>query len=210
MRFAYALGLHVRNEDKKATALKKENLVRIWWGVCSLERVLTAIAGRPSAIHDEYCSVRLPTPVALEEMDENSMQSILDERGNWPTLHDSMDVRSSSFKPSASGFSHPARPSDEPTNSGTYLKSNVIIGRIMHKAITHLYAATTTIKRWEDVQKLIVQLIEEVEDWASSLPSGLNFSQRSQASAHLRESELARASQCRQVTGSRQKTNNMQ
>lgn len=60
IRSAYSLGLHIRNEDKMMPTAKREARIQIWWGICSLERILSIVTGRPSAITNIHCSVPLP------------------------------------------------------------------------------------------------------------------------------------------------------
>jgi len=57
MRMGLALGMHVKNDDPTATVVKKEHLARMWWGIYSLEQVVSTIIGRPSIGIFENCSV---------------------------------------------------------------------------------------------------------------------------------------------------------
>ncbi|KAF2101121.1 hypothetical protein NA57DRAFT_20564, partial [Rhizodiscina lignyota] len=61
VRAAFALGLHIRNEDPNLPELEKEARVRLWWALWLLERHLVALSGRPTALDDRHCSVPRPT-----------------------------------------------------------------------------------------------------------------------------------------------------
>src|SRR3954464_7722557 len=65
IRFAMSLGLHLRNEDLKATPAYKEELARIWWSLHAIECVLSAATGRPWVVGKENCTV--PAPRHLPE-----------------------------------------------------------------------------------------------------------------------------------------------
>ncbi|KAL5372128.1 hypothetical protein DPSP01_013742 [Paraphaeosphaeria sporulosa] len=71
LRFAIALGLHVRIEDPSASRAKREALVRVWWSLYYLERQLTIITGRPSMVIDSCCSVPLPVPLSERQISED-------------------------------------------------------------------------------------------------------------------------------------------
>ncbi|KAF2476525.1 uncharacterized protein BDR25DRAFT_277719 [Lindgomyces ingoldianus] len=176
VRLAYALGLHVRNEDRSTSAVRKETLVRMWWGLYSLERVLSAVSGRPSVVHEVYCSVPLPLPLSTEEMDEATVVAHLDSRARKPGSHDLAYSGTGSTTSSRKGSSIPAWSLSEPSNSGSFLNSWAKLGMITHNTIIGLYSARLVSKSWEDVQKIIVELSQELETWASNLPPGFNFS----------------------------------
>ena len=69
IRYAQALGLHLRNDTKRAdmSDVRKEQCVRIWWSVYSLERMLEVMTGRPSSIRDREVSAALPVPIDEDE-----------------------------------------------------------------------------------------------------------------------------------------------
>ncbi|ORY19882.1 fungal-specific transcription factor domain-domain-containing protein [Clohesyomyces aquaticus] len=189
VRFAYALGLHVRNEDRSASAVRKETLVRMWWGLYSLERVLSAVSGRPSVVHEIYCSVPLPLPLSTEEMDEDTIAS----RTRRSAFDETSSFRSESGAGSSlkGSINSPTWPSSkEPTNSGSYLLSWTRLSMITHKSVTQLYSARTVSKSWEDIQLSIVALTAELEAWAASLPSDLDFTAPNRGQPFQRERDI--------------------
>lgn len=60
LRSALAVGLHLRNADESASPGKKEMLTRTWWGLHSIESLVSATTGRPCVIAAEDCTVLLP------------------------------------------------------------------------------------------------------------------------------------------------------
>ena len=172
MRFGVGLGLHVRNDDRTASAVKKEILSRIWWGLYSLERILCAITGRPSVGTEAFCSVAFPLPISGDEIDEERIQA---QFGSRP-----QDGRVNAFSPSdtsSASSSHGQEHQGEAANSGSYLTCTIKLGMITQKALNTLYSPTIISHSWKEVQKRIVNLSEELEIWASRLPPGFNFYQ---------------------------------
>ncbi|CAI6338157.1 unnamed protein product [Periconia digitata] len=173
LRYAHALGLHVRNEDRTATISKKETLLRIWWSLYSIDRILSTIVGRPSFVIEEHCSVPLPLPLAAEQLLDEALAHQFHERYRGAELqHDTPQT---------------AWATDEPSNAGSFLKANVQIGLITQNAMARLYSAKVVTDSWKQAQQAITSLSEQLEAWLASLPSGLNLSQSSFSTSLRRE-----------------------
>ncbi|PVH92419.1 hypothetical protein DM02DRAFT_635376 [Periconia macrospinosa] len=161
VRYAQALGLHVRNEDQTTSAYQKETLLRLWWGLYSLEGLLSTILGRPSFVRESCCSAPLPLPLATEQLSNEVL--------NLPV-----------YQQIRAGYTGqdvflPASATSDPTNAGSYLKSKVRVDMIMQKAMTQLYSNTVITKSWRDAQLSISSLLNELEAWSISLPFAMNF-----------------------------------
>src|SRR5215471_21219004 len=63
VRYAYTLALHLVNTTPTMTDWEREFEVRVWHSLCSVERLLCILTGRPSAIQDRFISARLPRAV---------------------------------------------------------------------------------------------------------------------------------------------------
>lgn len=192
LRFGYALGLHIRNEDRASGAAKKEVLSRIWWGHYSLERLLAAMTGRPSIGINRTCSVPLPLPLSSRDIEETIIESRFGDRMTMSTsLMTARNVPTSTAEtpdsPTRSMFDYSTSAS-EPANSGSYLKNIIQLGEITQDAL-NLYTASTVGESWQGIQKVIVRLTEELELWATSLPNGLNFFKRGTNAGHRHERE---------------------
>ena len=167
LRFAYTLGLHVRNEDPSATAAKRETLVRTWWSLYSLERTLSVITGRPSIIVDSYCSVPLPMPV-IEDHISDQAEAAYRVRGKSAT----------GFPSTPHGWSEtPCPPAFGPmeANSGSYFKASVQLSIITQSILTSLYNPSTAVRSLADLQCDMAQLDHRLEQWLLALPQEFNF-----------------------------------
>jgi len=68
VRHALTLGLHVRNEASELSDIKKEQRVRLWWSLYSMECSLNELTGRPTCISDQDISTPLPANVDVDEL----------------------------------------------------------------------------------------------------------------------------------------------
>lgn len=174
-RFAYALGLHVRNEDASATPANKETLVRTWWSLHWLESTLSTMTGRPSIIADSRCSVPLPMPIPEERISDGI------DLSNWMNQRkDSLSTpaRSSS---SSSGMAHG---SDRgvglgrfEANSGSYFRATVQLSIITQTILSTLYAAGPVTQTPFDVHQDMSQIGRDLELWQNELPARFNLQQ---------------------------------
>lgn len=180
LRFAYALGLHIRNEDRSSGVAKKEILGRIWWAHFAFERFLSVMTGRPSQGVDRSCSVPLPLPISTQDIDESIIESrfghlvqvsigLLPRQA--PSSHSAVQSPDSSVRTDWSGANVNI------ANSGTYLRNVVQWCEIAQEAM-HLYGTSTVGQSWRYIQQSIASLNEELETWATSLPDGLRFFDR--------------------------------
>lgn len=157
LRFALAIGLHLRNDDPFASPNKKESLVRIWWSLHSIESLLCALIGRPCIIPNDECTVPLPQ-VIPEEQSEHSVPSQL--IGQIHRRRKSIALlRASSSDTSSRGDS-------DAVTSASFLGARVAIDLIMQKALSKLYSPRTSADSWERIQGNIASLISELDEWA--------------------------------------------
>lgn len=173
LRFAHALGLHLRNEDQAATVAKKEALLHIWWSLYSLEGMLSTIVGRPGSVFEGFYSAPLPLPLGTGQLADERLARRFQEI-----------YRGSSWRSGASA----APPNvSEITNTGSFLKSKAEISVITQAAMGKLYSAKAVKKPWAHVQKTIAALVEQLESWSTSLPPGLNFARENNDTSFQRE-----------------------
>lgn len=164
LRFALAVGLHLRNEDSNAPPMKKESLVRVWRGLHAVENLLCGIIGRPCVIPDEQCTVPLPQ-VLLEEQSGNNVP---------PHLRDPMRTGSqgATFSRTLPSEKLSRRKSDEIARR-SFLVACITIDLIMRKALSKLYSPRTATGSWKEVQKDIASLTSQLDEWAvAALPDG--------------------------------------
>lgn len=185
IRFGISLGLHIRNEDRKATAVKKEILSRIWWAVYSLDRILSTITGRPSVGAEVYCSTTLPLPIAATDIDEAIIEARFGQRPGWTSIYTRSEVEESHTPKTSTTVPNIE---NEPANAGTFLTSTIKLGMLSNDVLTRLYSPNLVTKSWKDIQQSIVQMLEGLDVWLLSLPKGLNPFKNT-ASAYLMQQE---------------------
>lgn len=140
-RCGYALGMHIRNEDRSTNSAKTEILARIWWANFCFERYLSATIGRPSLGIDKDCSVPLPLPVPSEDIEEAVLESRFGD--NMETSAGMVYERPlTSSGPRLAALNDMPMSTLEPANSGTYLKGLIKGFEITQEALK-LYDAST-------------------------------------------------------------------
>jgi hypothetical protein len=84
LRFALAVGLHLRNDDPSASPFVKESLVQLWWSIHSIESQVCVLIGRPCIILNDACTVPLPTGTTPLE---TTSSYTANQGENVPTMH---------------------------------------------------------------------------------------------------------------------------
>ncbi|XPS67980.1 hypothetical protein M3J09_000279 [Ascochyta lentis] len=163
--FAYALGLHLRNEDPSAPASKRDLLGRIWWSLYSLENTLSVATGRPSIIADSCCSVPLP----LAKVEDQGLQ------GKDRRLAGSCSIEPESLI----GVEFPQQVSQKPgapeKDSEAYFKASIDLCIITRSILVALYSANSTTKSSTDIRQDIAQLSQRLDQWITSLPMDIDL-----------------------------------
>lgn len=177
IRYAVALGLHVRNEDRSASSSKREVLIRVWWSLSHLERQINITTGRPSAVFELDCSVPLPAPFSEQQIvDSNSVNTLrrssLTPTASPTTYQHFMGPRSLSN----SGLSDITPRSGVPeANPGSYFTATVQLSNITQSVLTSLYTAGTKTRSPDELQQAISQLGQRLDDWYAKLPLDFAF-----------------------------------
>ncbi|KAF2848752.1 C6 transcription factor-like protein [Plenodomus tracheiphilus IPT5] len=171
IRAAYSLGLHVRNEDPSATAVKRETLVRTWWSLYSLERTLSIITGRPSIIVDSYCSVPLPVPIPEENISGEVEAAYRMRKRSTTMLYAASPTFSAS---SHAGVDVPNSAVTVEANSGSYFRAVVQLSVITQNILTSLYSAGTSLRTSNDIQQDTMQLVQRLDQWVTALLAEFN------------------------------------
>ena len=165
LRFALAVGLHLRNDDPSASPKHKESLVRTWWSLHSIESQLCALIGRPCIIPNNECTVPLPQVLPVEQ----SINNVL------PRIRDPTGIRRENIalsEPSRLDIS--TRRVLETDMHVSFLRARVKLAVIMQKALSKLYLPRASMVPWQQTQKEITSLTREIDEWvAEALPEGL-------------------------------------
>ncbi|PSN58695.1 hypothetical protein BS50DRAFT_509956, partial [Corynespora cassiicola Philippines] len=176
LRLAYSLGLHVRNEDPSATDAKREMLVHIWWGLHSLECLLSAVTGRPSIIVYSRCSVPLPEPLSKEQSLTGVDAAEAYKCTSMPSASSPL-VASMALSPSPKSdrsFSLSHNGKDE-SASESYFKAVARIGVIMQDILSSLYTPGTMVLSSDEIEGSISHFGQLLDHWIASLPPQFNF-----------------------------------
>lgn len=161
LRSALAVGLHLRNADDSASPEKKEILVRTWWGLHSIESLVSATTGRPCVIAAEDCTVLLPQ---------------IQRSSGVPLPTDPL---------SRSGL--------ESTTDVSLFKIGIRQRLITQKALELLYSPRTSKTSWEQTQKAIAGLMEQLEEWTkAAFPEGLTLEHLTVQTTSTQSVELQR------------------
>ncbi|KAF2873127.1 fungal-specific transcription factor domain-containing protein [Massariosphaeria phaeospora] len=188
LRCAYAVGLHVRNEDPLASPLKRETLVHVWWSIYSLERLLGAMNGRPSIIVDSCCSVPLPLSFADEQF-LNEAEIVWARQLTPPLI-------SPSASSSTGGIPTPTFTGEAEASSGAYFKAVVQLGTITQNILSLLYSTRTIVHSAGELGDNIRQLENRLDCWAASLPPEFVVGHQIPGNGFFRESTLLAFSLC--------------
>lgn len=159
IRHAQAAGLHVRYENPFTHHDRRNSLAELWWGLNSVECVLTTILGRPRAMSAKDCTV--PPPGVLRAESEPKSRRL-----TAPAIFaaSSSFAGSSIFSSSEQSAGH--RLDSFPT---AYVRLDVL----MDKILSGLYSPRKSVQPWKGAQSMICSLSEELETWAlQSLPQG--------------------------------------
>ncbi len=209
IRYGVTLGLNLRNENKKMLDASKEIRYRVWWSLCSTERALAVMTGRPTSINGSDCTVPLPVPTE-EEAFSNGVGGKLygdtyqrvrrfssqksrspDNSISTPSSHSSgvKSTPSSSTSPPSQHSSFDCFKSVAPNNA-LYFVHYTQLSILTHEVLHHLYSPGTMSESWARVEYLIGIFDLKLERWRSNLPSLFDFGkkQRDQQFARQRMS----------------------
>lgn len=195
IRYALALGLHMRSLTDDLTSGQKESRVRLWWSLYSLERVLDEILGRPSAISDQDIGTPLPSNLNDEDISEDRVwpdekhlgrdtntrrsptkskpKATASEPAISALLSPANTLASSGSTPLSSAFTFPLV--RLPITSSTLFIYRVQLSVIAHEITSTLYCATTVQLKWNRIQEIMRKIDGRLKDWKAYLPREYDF-----------------------------------
>ena len=196
IRQAITLGFNMRNDDPKVAKPSKELSYRIWWALCSTERLLAVMTGRPTSFIETDCSAPLPLPLEdeacilgsdyLESPAVRMLRRLSTDESGITNLSRST---SSSISPRAIGpsFSElipptpaPALPEDisvQPSNALFFLYQTKLY--VLNEGVRkNLYSPIVIRHSWAYIQMIISKYQTKLEKWASALPVVFDFTKK--------------------------------
>lgn len=203
IRQAATLGLNLRNEDKKILSPSKEIRYRVWWALCSTERMLGVMTGRRSSVLEADCSTPLPVPIDEESLPKGHGQPGVDGTVLRDlTLHPSQGSREfdlpSTTSASPSKYSddvvEKSPPSSQHSSSGSVAPNDALfflchtkLSIVTTAVLSQLYSASASNRSWADTQDSIAKLDAEVEHWRQSLPHPFDFTKKQREQHFIRQ-----------------------
>ncbi|CAI6309904.1 unnamed protein product [Periconia digitata] len=160
IRFALALGLHLRNEDPNTPASKKDTLVRTWWSLHAIECLVSSVTGRPCVLAPEDCTAAFP----YSFRESGSAVHQQDATHEYSKTSKSTGASSSAFTGSDTPDS--VRKTGVP---GSALEAHIAIGLITQKVLSSIYAPRVATRSWSYIQSLIPSLLAELEEWRGAV-----------------------------------------
>ncbi|PGH28195.1 hypothetical protein AJ80_00085 [Polytolypa hystricis UAMH7299] len=150
LRYAYARALHLVNTAPDITDGERELEVKVWQSLCSIERHLSLLTGRPSGIQDRFISARLPTPTEPTFASHpSSITSLRVQEQVTTTL---------STLPHSDDISAPL---------WTTFIAALHLDTIVAEALVELYSPSTLNGTWARVQRVVSDLDRKVNQWRS-------------------------------------------
>ncbi|PVH70541.1 hypothetical protein DL98DRAFT_504521, partial [Cadophora sp. DSE1049] len=173
IRHALTLGLHVRNEATDLSDFDKENRVRLWWSLYSLECFLNELTGRPSCISDRDISTPLPMNINEDDIvpsqpldgtpEDARHHSGRSRRRGSPTYQIPVRI----VQPLA--YTFPVLTLLSTTSASFIYRTQLSI--ISHEIATQVYCAVPIEERWVEVQDTIKRIEDRLRAWRDNLPA---------------------------------------
>lgn len=202
IRHATTLGLNLRNNSKDVSESSKEIRYRVWWSLCSLERILSVMTGRPTSFSENDCSAPAPLPLEEDFFSENNTHSpqdlVLFRR---LSSQDSGQTDGAMSTPSSSGYSSKLKMSPvDPTSPASQEKKRVIppcnalyfsyhtaLINFSNEVLQRLYRADAMSMSWADIQSTIAILNLKLEKWRTELPNVFDFTKKQRDQQFVRQ-----------------------
>ena len=197
IRYASTLGLNLLNYTRDVPDSSKEIRYRIWWAMCSLERLLAVMTGRPTSFSETDCTSPLPLPLEEETLfakpapDTRTIQLLRRQSSqeswhkDYATSTPSSDVRSSKKKDSSLGSrSPPSQQWDEdrkqavPPCNALFYQYHTRLSIFTNEVLQCIYRAAPMKKSWASIQSTMVNLNSKLEKWRSDLSTVFDFTKR--------------------------------
>lgn len=207
IRHACTLGLNLQNESKQLSDEYKEIRYRVWWALCSVERLLAVMTGRSTCFVETDCTVPLPIPVdedlffVTANVNPNSSAVQLFRRySSQESQH--MDGDSSTpssgystkLMPSPTDPFPPASPQSAEDKSKTVPPSHALyflyhskLSIFTNEVLKDLYRASVTTRSWSQVQATIAKLELKLGSWRQALPPVFDFAKKQRDQLFIRQ-----------------------
>ena len=200
IRHASTLGLNLRNASKDVQEASREIRYRVWWALCSIERRLAVMTGRPTSFAETDCTAPLPLPLeedSLYSTASTSPQVI--QKFRRMSSQESRQNDNSMSSPSSSSHSSKVRGSPAssmplmsptlqsssqemkqaiPPSSALAFRFSMRLSTFTNEVLNRLYRADAMDQSWAHVQGIIASLNSKLEKLQAELPPLFDFSKK--------------------------------
>lgn len=194
IRHATTLGLNLRNDSKQMQDGSKEIRYRVWWALCTVERMLAVMTGRPTSFAENDCTAPLPLPVDESALfgdtppNRQALQLIRRKSSEGPRPNDtavstpssSRSYRKKLSPPDSQSSNSPQKrdPIAAPPSPTLFFLHSTQLGIFTAKVLTRIYRAGAMEQSWAEVQAVISDLDISLEKWRQDLPAAFDFTKR--------------------------------
>jgi len=199
IRHAATLGLNLQNEDKNITDSSKEVRYRVWWALCSTERMLAVMTGRPTSFLDADCSTPLPLPVEEDSLVKGTRRAGASTAAAQSLRRYSSQESRDSDPPAAlseESASNPGTSSRKldnevggavPPSDALFFLCHIKLSILTNTVLNRLYRAGTSKQTWAEIQGRIAKLDAKLERWRQSLLPIFDFTKKHRDQQFIRQ-----------------------
>ncbi|KAL1860872.1 hypothetical protein Plec18170_001386 [Paecilomyces lecythidis] len=160
VRYAQTRALHLVNTTSM-TDEEHEFEIRAWHALCSIERLLCVLTGRPPAIHERFISTRYP----------RSTQPFYPQE-----IATGLNLPQAGFRTPPPGLPLPPSLVDVAGTAITAFTASLRLDAIIAEVLSDLYSSSTVNTTWARVQGIVTDLNTKLNRWQFDLPSSLKGS----------------------------------
>ena len=169
VRSAQSLGLHLRNVTLSMSSEERQLHAHVWFGITTLECMLTFITGRPSMVREKDCSVSV-VPAPVHEPDSLPVQ-------DGQTSAKTLSTRSSSSSTSDPSSSTRTKYADHSTKpmAVAFFRHYVELCVLAKEVIGEMYHPSIREAKWSEIQRKIEGYGQRLVKWRAGLSPPFNI-----------------------------------
>ncbi|CAI7658084.1 unnamed protein product [Penicillium pancosmium] len=204
VRSAITLGINMKSTSPTTPNISKEARYRVWWCLYTFEHMLGIMTGRATCILDGICTTPLPLPFTEEQLQEPEAAEMLndshlrDDRINKAMA--SAWVRHMPLNPTGGKeATHKSRERDISWVKGLSFNSGLChlyycdLAVVTQEIVNKVYSTDCVMVPWAHIENRIGELRSRIDLWLSSIPSILDFTQKTDDGPEQLRSKLALA-----------------
>jgi len=188
VRSAITLGINLKNNNLKTPAVSKEARYKVWWCIYSFEHMLGIMTGRAISTLDGGYATPLPLPFEDDQLQEDPAAIEILNDANLRDEQISNVMASSLVRHTGNRGRFPPRDQSWikslPVNFGLCYLYNCDLTVIAQEIINKIYSTICVMLPWSEIENRIDEAKNRIDFWRSSLPSGLDFTQKKTDDSH--------------------------